>query len=100
MGAFLSSPRLRTQDQDRVAGTQPGQKLRFKVPDGLMVFPMDAKGKQVAAEGTVAVQKLSLEETKEYLAYQAQYSDEEFDPESVTEPTTVVRIDGVGAVVR
>jgi hypothetical protein len=81
-----------------LAGGQPGQKLRFKVTDGEMVFPMDAKGKRASAEGVVAVKELSLEESKEYAAYQAKEYNLAYDPAKVTEPMSIVRIDGTGAV--
>ncbi|HWN70542.1 MAG TPA: DUF4920 domain-containing protein [Haliangium sp.] len=83
-----------------MAGEQPGQKMRFKVRDGEMVFPMDAKGKYALAEGVVAVQALSLEETRQYLEYQAREYGSTVDPASVTEPMTIVRLDGTGALVR
>lgn len=83
-----------------MAGEQPGQKMRFKVPDGQMVFPMDAKGKYALAEGVVAVQPLSLEETRKYLEYQAREYGSDVDPASVTEPMTIVRLDGTGALIR
>ncbi|WP_428268162.1 DUF4920 domain-containing protein [Haliangium sp.] len=83
-----------------MAGEQPGQKLRFKVQDGVMVFPMDAKGKHAVAQGVVHLQELSLEQTREYLAYQAKEYGKDVDPESVTEPMTIVRLDGTGALLR
>jgi Domain of unknown function (DUF4920) len=83
-----------------MAGEQPGQKMRFKVRDGEMVFPMDAKGKYALAEGVVAVQSLSLEETRQYLEYQAREYGSGVDPASVTEPMTIVRLDGTGALIR
>jgi hypothetical protein len=83
-----------------MAGEQPGQKMRFKVRDGEMVFPMDAKGKYAQAEGVVAVQALSLEETRQYLEYQAREYGSTVDPASVTEPMTIVRLDGTGALIR
>lgn len=83
-----------------MAGSEPGQKMRFKVRDGEMVFPVDAKGKYAVAEGVVALQPLSLEQTREYLAYQAREYGADVDPESVTEPMTIVRLDGKGAVIR
>ena len=81
-----------------MAGQAPGQKMRFKVQDGVMVFPMTAKGKHAVAEGVVNVQTLSLEETRAYLEYQAKEYGSEVDPTKVTEPMTVVRLDGKGAV--
>lgn len=83
-----------------MAGEAPGQKMRFKVRDGEMVFPMDAKGKFAVAEGVVAVQELSLEETRQYLEYQAREYGSGVDPASVTEPMTIVRLDGQGALIR
>lgn len=83
-----------------VAGTAPGEKVRFKVTDGEMVFPVDAKGKHAVVEGVVAVNELTLEQTKEYVAYQQKEYGAEKDPASVTEPMVIVRIDGTGALLR
>lgn len=82
-----------------LAGTEPGHKLRFKVTDGEMVFPMDAKGQRATAEGTVAVKEMTLEESKEYAEYQAKEYGKPYDPASITEPMVVARIDGTGAVI-
>jgi hypothetical protein len=81
-----------------MASSKPGQKLRFKVTDGEMVFPAEAKGKKAVAEGVVAVKELSLEESKEYAEYQAKEYNLPYDPAKVTEPMAIVRIDGTGAV--
>ncbi len=83
-----------------IAGPAAGQKVRFKVTDGEMVFPVDAKGKYAVVEGVVAVNELTLEETKEYLAYQQKEYGAEVDPASVTEPMSIVRLDGTGAMLR
>ena len=83
-----------------MAGENAGEKLRFKVEDGVMVFPVDAKGKYTVAEGTVVVDQLTLDETVEHLAHQAEEHGTEFDPASVTEPLRIVRLDGSGAVIR
>jgi hypothetical protein len=81
-----------------MAGDKPGQKLRFKVTDGEMVFPMESKGKKAIAEGVVAVKELTLDQTKEYEAEQAREKNAPFDPAKVTEPMRIVRLDGTGAV--
>ena len=83
-----------------MAGAGPGEKLRFKVVDGEMVFPMDAKGKHAVAEGVVSVKEMSLEDSVAYAKYQAEEKGEAFDPATVTAPMTVVRIDGTGALIR
>lgn len=81
-----------------MAGEKAGQKLRFKVTDGEMVFPAESKGKHAVAEGVVAVHELSLEDSKEYAAEEARENNKPFDPASVTTPTRIVRLDGTGAV--
>lgn len=83
-----------------LAGDVEGDKLRFKVQDGVMVFPMDAKGKYAVAEGVVAVKDLTLEQSREYAEYQAKEYGRPYDPASITKPTRIVRIDGTGAVLR
>jgi len=83
-----------------VAGESAGQKLKFKVTDGEMVFPVDSKGMYASAQGKVAVKELTLEESKEYAEYQAKEYGKPYDPASVTKPMLIVRLDGTGAVFR
>ena len=83
-----------------LAGKEPGHKLKFKVTDGEMVFPMDAKGKVAVAQGEIAVRELSLEETKEYAKEQADEYGKPYDEASITKPQQIVRLDGTGAVFR
>ena len=82
-----------------IAGSQPGSKLKFKVTDGEMVFPMDAKGQRASAEGVIAVKELSIEESKQYAEYQAKEYGKPYDPASITAPTVIARLDGTGAVI-
>jgi Domain of unknown function (DUF4920) len=82
-----------------LAGSKPGEKLRFKVTDGEMVFPVDSKGRKAIAEGVIAVKELTLEETKARAEYEAKEYGKAYDPASITAPTAIVRIDGVGAVI-
>ncbi len=83
-----------------LAGDKPGTDLRFKVRDGVMVFPMSAKGQFAVAEGVVRKIPLDLKQTKRYMAHQAEEKGEKFDPATVKAPMTLVRLDGVGAVLR
>jgi hypothetical protein len=83
-----------------LAGDKPGQKVRFKVTDGEMVFPMDSKGMYAVAQGQVAVKDMTLEETKQYAEYQAKEYGKPYDPASITQPMQNVRIDGTGAIFR
>jgi hypothetical protein len=81
-----------------LAGNGPGQKLRFKVADGDMVFPMDAKGTRAIAQGEVSVRELTLEQSKQHAEYQSKEYGIAYDPASITKPTSIVQIDGTGAV--
>ncbi len=76
-----------------------GQTLKFKVTDGLMTFPVSAIGKHAVAEGQVRKMPLDLEQTRKVLAHEAQEQGKPFDPASVQEPMTLVRLDGLGAVI-
>ena len=76
------------------------QTFRVKVRDGDMVFPMTAMGKTAYATGELQALPLSLERTKQYLAYQAQEQQEEFDPESVTEAITVYQLSPNGVTIK
>ena len=83
-----------------LAGSKPGEKLRFKVQDGAMVFPLEAKGQTAVAQGTLVVKQLTLEETRANAEYQAKEYGLPYDPASITAPSALVRIDGTGAVLR
>lgn len=83
-----------------LASDKEFQTLRFKVVDGVMVFPMSMRGKYAVAEGTVRKFDLDLERTRKFMAHKAEERGEEFDPVSVTEPMSFIQLDGLGAVVR
>lgn len=68
------------------------QTFRVKVRDGDMVFPMSAMGKTAYAEGKIKAIPLSLETSKQYLAYQAEEMQEKFDPDSITEAVTLYQL--------
>lgn len=78
-------------------GAGEGEKLRFKVEDGEMVFPMSAKGSEVDAEGVWTKIVVPVEELREIRRAQAEEKGEEFDPESVTEAYVAWQLKGLGA---
>jgi hypothetical protein len=82
-----------------LAGEEGGETLVVKVTDGVIVFPTSLKGRRAVAEGTVQKLALDLEQTRKYLAHKAMEKGEPFDPESVKEPVTIVRLAGTGALV-
>ncbi len=76
------------------------KEIRIKVEDGVIVFPMKAKGRHATAEGVLAKIEMSLEQTVAYQKHHAEEHGEEFDAASVTEPLTYFQIQGSGAVIQ
>lgn len=74
--------------------------IRVKVDDGVIVFPLTARGKTALVEGTVEKVELTYEEALEAARHEAEEHGEEFDPTSVTGPVTTYQIRGIGAVIR
>lgn len=72
------------------------EKLRIKVKDGDMVFPMSAKGSQALATGKLNELTLSLEQTKKYLKGIAKRKGETFDPSLVTKEINLYQLVPVG----
>ena len=76
------------------------QKVKIKVKDGDIVFPVEAKGKSALVEGTVYKIELSKEEAFGYYEHLAEEQGVEFDAASVTGPVTIYQIKGLGAVIQ
>lgn len=76
------------------------KEIRVKVDDGVIVFPLEAKGKHAIAEGVFVKIEMSMEQTLKYREHHAQEHGEEFDPATVTEPLVFYQIKGSGAVIR
>jgi len=83
-----------------LAGDEEFQEIRIKVDDGVIVFPMEAKGRKAVAEGVFTKIEMTMEQTLAYREHHAQEHGEEFDPSTVTEPLTFFQIRGTGAVIR
>jgi hypothetical protein len=84
----------------QIAGDKDFESLRFKVDDGVMTFPMSARGKAAVVEGVVSVTVQSVEEQKKYGEQVAKEHGTPFDPASVKGPKTVVLLRGEGAEIR
>ena len=76
------------------------EEIRIKVEDGVIVFPMEAKGKHAVAEGVLAKIEMTMEQTLDYMKHHAEEHDEEFDPTVITEPLVFYQIQATGAVIR
>ncbi|MCC6930527.1 MAG: DUF4920 domain-containing protein [Gemmatimonadaceae bacterium] len=86
----------------RIASDKAFESLRFKVDDGVMTFPQDARGRTVRAEGIVKVRTLSRDQA---IAQAREVAKERgtlasFDSSKVKGPVTDVQLSGEGARVR
>ncbi len=83
----------------KIGSDKEFESIRFKVDDGVIVFPVDIKGKQVVAEGTISVKT----QTKEQLIKRGEESAKEegttFDASKITTGQTTVILKGEGAIV-
>lgn len=82
-----------------IAGDKEFQSIRFKVDDGVIVIPMEAKGKKAVAEGTFTKLELTKEQAIEHAKHQAEEQKKPFDPASVTGPTVIYQLKGTGAAI-
>ncbi|MCU0344244.1 MAG: DUF4920 domain-containing protein [Ignavibacterium sp.] len=76
------------------------QKIKIKVKDGDIVFPLEAKGKNALVEGTVYKIDLTKEEAIEYYEHVAAEQGTEFEASTVTGPVTFYQIKGIGAEIK
>lgn len=75
------------------------EKVKIKVNDGEMVFPLESRGKKAAAKGQFKKMNLTLEQTKSYLEHVAEENKKKFDPASVKEAIVVYQVQATGAVI-
>ena len=80
-----------------ITGDQPFEKIRVKVVDGQIVFPLEARGKQGTVEGVVEKFELTREEVIKNRQHHAEERGESFDPATVTSGETVYQLLGTGA---
>jgi len=75
--------------------------VTVKVDDGVIVFPVEAKGKIARAEGIVSVKTMTEAERIAEAKHQAEENKklDSFDPSTIKGSKTTVRIAGEGAVI-
>ncbi|MBT3236519.1 MAG: DUF4920 domain-containing protein [Bdellovibrionales bacterium] len=83
-----------------LASDQKYQDLRIKVKDGVMVFPLTARGKKACVQGDLEEINLSEKHAKKYLAHQAKEQKKDFDSSSVKGPMTIYQLRAKGAVIQ
>ena len=82
-----------------IASDTPFEKIQIKVVDGVIVFPMSARGHNAYVEGVLERLAMSKKEAIEYYKHKAEEKGVKFDPASVTGPETTYRIRALGAVI-
>jgi hypothetical protein len=83
----------------KIGSDKEFQSLTFKVDDGVIVFPLTAKGKKAQGEGVLSVKTYSKEQLIESGKKHAEKEKKEFDPASIKGPKTVILLKGEGAVI-
>jgi hypothetical protein len=83
-----------------IAGDKPFTKIRVKVSDGDMVFPLTAKGKHAVIEGELVALDLSQEQATMMKKAECEEKGEHFEPDSVKEGITVYQIKPRGVVIQ
>ena len=73
------------------------EKIKVKVKDGEIVFPLEAIGRTAIVEGKVYKIELTQEEAIEHFQHLAEEKGEDFDPSTITGPMTIYQIKGLGA---
>ena len=82
-----------------IASDTQFEKIQIKVTDGVIVFPMSARGKTAHVEGVLEELKMSREQAIAYGRHQAEEKGSTFDQATVTGPQVTYRIRALGAVI-
>ncbi len=83
-----------------LASDKEFQTIRFKVDDGVIVFPMTAKGLTATVEGVVSVETQTVEQQIAHGKEMEKEMKKPFDPKTVKGPKTVIMIKGEAAEVQ
>ncbi len=82
-----------------LAGDREFESVRFKVNDGEIVFPVDAKGKRATLEGVFTATELTEEQAIARAKHHAEEQGKPFDPSTVAGKQMVYQIAGKGGVI-
>ena len=78
---------------------QSVEKIRLKVEDDVIVFPVEAKGSEIVAEGTLRRIDLTPKKAVEWRKHEAEERGETYTAPENPKPLTIYQIEGHGAVV-
>ena len=82
-----------------IASDREFEKIQIKVDDGVIVFPVSARGKTALVEGTVEALDQTAEQAMAHAREMAEERGVAFDSTAVFEAGTIYRIRGLGAVI-
>jgi hypothetical protein len=82
-----------------LASDREFETLRVKVEDGVIIFPMTARGHRAVVEGTVERLELTEEQARERAQHHAEEQGLAFDPSTITGPETTYQLRGIGAAI-
>jgi hypothetical protein len=83
----------------QLAGDQESRTLRVKVEDGVIIFPLTARGHAAVVEGVVEKIVMSADEARAAARHHAEEQGLPFDSTAVFEPTTTYQLRGIGAII-
>lgn len=83
----------------QLAGDQEFQTLRVKVEDGVIIFPLTARGHAAVVEGVVEKIVLSADEAREAARHHAEEQGLPFDSTATFEASTAYQLRGIGAII-
>ncbi|MCK6546278.1 DUF4920 domain-containing protein [Myxococcota bacterium] len=81
-----------------IAGDQEFQSIRVKVEDGVIVFPMSARGKRAIVEGVLQKKELTMEQSIAAEKHECEEKGKPFDAKNVKGPRVTFQIAGTGAI--
>lgn len=82
-----------------LGGDKAFETIRVKVQDGVMVFPLSARGKKAAVQGKLESISMNAEEARRFREHQALERGVLFDPKAATGPLTIYQIKPTGVLV-
>lgn len=83
-----------------LSSDRPFEKIRVKVTDGEIVFPVAAQGHMARVEGIVQEMRRSKKDLIEWKKHLADEKGITFDPSTVTGPEVTYRLRGLGAEIK
>ena len=76
---------------------QTSERIRVKVQDNVVIFPVEAVGQEIIAEGILRRYEMSKDQATRWLAHLAEEKNEVFEPSTVSGAMSFYQIEGLGA---